>query len=99
MWKSGDSKLHITVDESELVDRSEDEAESFRQTAFDYFDQVFGNHDGVEVLDNVQSSIIGGKTAAGYCATQMVALAKNAPDSAIFHEAFHKIMELVLPES
>lgn len=97
-WKDG-SGLAITVDQSELADRSDDETEQFRQTAFDYFDQVFGSHQDVEVLDNVQSSIIGGKVAAGYCAAQMVALAKNAPDSAIFHEAFHKVMELVLPES
>ena len=97
MWGSG--KLNIEVDESELVERSDDDVQQFRQTAFDYFDSVFGNHNGVEVLDNVQSSIVGGRVAAGYCATQMVALAKNAPESAIFHEAFHKIMELVLPES
>lgn len=91
--------LNMTVDSSELVERTDEEVSEFRKTVEEYFDQVFGNHDDVTVEGHIQSSLIPGRVAAGVCADSYAQMATNAPESVMFHEAFHKVLELVLPAS
>lgn len=95
--KMAASFLNMDVEVSELVNRTDEQVSEFKKTAEEYFDTVFGSHDDLSIVSNIQSSNVGSRVAAGACAAQYVKLATNAPESAIFHEAFHKIIELVLP--
>ena len=95
--KMAASFLNMDVEASELVNRTDEQVSEFKKTAEEYFDTVFGFHDDLSIVSNIQSSNVGSRVAAGVCAAQYVKLATNAPESAIFHEAFHKIIELVLP--
>ena len=95
--KMAASFLNMDVEASELVNRTDEQVSQFKKTAEEYFDTVFGSHDDLSIVSNIQSSNVGSRVAAGACAAQYVKLATNAPESAIFHEAFHKIIELVLP--
>ena len=95
--KMAASFLNMDVEASELVNRTDEQVSEFKKTAEEYFDTVFGSHDDLSIVSNIQSSNVGSRVAAGACAAQYVKLATNAPESAIFHEAFHKIIELVLP--
>ena len=95
--KMAASFLNMDVEASELVNRTDEQVSEFKKTAEKYFDTVFGSHDDLSIVSNIQSSNVGSRVAAGACAVQYVKLATNAPESAIFHEAFHKIIELVLP--
>ena len=95
--KMAASFLNMDVETSELVNRTDEQVSEFKKTAEEYFDTVFGSHDDLSIVSNIQSSNVGSRVAAGVCAAQYVKLATNAPESAIFHEAFHKIIELVLP--
>lgn len=95
--KMAASFLDMDVEASELVERTDEEVSEFKKTAEEYFDTVFGSHDDLSIVSSIQSANAGSRVAAGVCAAQYVKLATNAPESAIFHEAFHKIIELVLP--
>lgn len=95
--KMAASFLDMDVEASELVERTDEEVSEFKKTAEKYFDTVFGSHDDLSIVSSIQSANAGSRVAAGVCAAQYVKLATNAPESAIFHEAFHKIIELVLP--
>ena len=95
--KMAASFLNMDVEASELVERTDEQVSEFKKTAEEYFDTVFGSHDDLSIVSNIQSSNVGSRVAAGACAAQYVKLATNAPESTIFHEAFHKIIELVLP--
>lgn len=95
--KMAASFLDMDVEASKLVERTDEEISEFKKTAEEYFDTVFGSHDDLSIVSSIQSANAGSRVAAGVCAAQYVKLATNAPESAIFHEAFHKIIELVLP--
>ena len=77
-------------------------SEEFRQKIVEYFDKVFGNHDAVYFADEHQKFLgqIGdNQYVLGLCCDQMIKLSQYAPRSVAYHEAFHKIMELVLPDN
>lgn len=77
-------------------------SEEFRQKIIEYFDKVFGNHDAVYFADEHQKFLgqIGdNQYVLGLCCDQMIKLSQYAPRSVAYHEAFHKIMELVLPDN
>lgn len=77
-------------------------SEEFRQKIVEYFDKVFGNHDAVYFVDEHQKFLgqIGdNQYVLGLCCDQMIKLSQYAPRSVAYHEAFHKIMELVLPDN
>lgn len=77
-------------------------SEEFRQKIVEYFDKVFGNHDTVYFADEHQKFLgqIGdNQYVLGLCCDQMIKLSQYAPRSVAYHEAFHKIMELVLPDN
>ena len=71
----------------------------FIQSVYDYFDKVFGNHDFVQFVQNKYLEELGNdRYAIGLCCDQMIKLSTYAPRSVAYHEAFHRIMELVLPD-
>ena len=77
-------------------------SEEFRQKINEYFDKVFGNHDTVYFADEHQKFLgqVGdNQYVLGLCCDQMIKLSQYAPRSVAYHEAFHKIMELVLPDN
>lgn len=100
-WKklSRGPSLHMDVLDQETVSRTKEEAEQFKTDAEKYFDLVFGSHDDLKVEGNLYPGLIPGTVATAYITTQYIYLATCAPESAKFHEAFHKLMELVLPNS
>lgn len=71
----------------------------FIQSVYDYFDKVFGSHDFVQFVQNKYLEELGNdRYAIGLCCDQMIKLSTYAPRSVAYHEAFHRIMELVLPD-
>jgi hypothetical protein len=99
--KKNKGSLFMTVGENELVDRSEDETKAFEDFATSYFDKVFGNHDDVHIVEDITKNLHGlptSGTAVGVTLDQLVKIATNAPETTVWHEAFHKLMELILTE-
>ena len=94
--------LHMQVREEDLVERSGGEIESFRQKAIKFFDSVFGSHEDLD-LNSVDGKYIELKShtpnVVGLCADNIIKLSMYAPESAIYHEAFHKLVELMIPDS
>ena len=71
----------------------------FIQSVYDYFDKVFGSHDFVQFVQNKYLEELGNdRYAIGLCCDQMIKLSTYAPRSVAYHEAFHRIMELILPD-
>lgn len=71
----------------------------FIQSVYDYFDKVFGSHDFVQFVQNKYLEELGNdRYAIGLCCDQMIKLSTYAPRSVAYHEAFHRIMELMLPD-
>lgn len=92
----------MTVDESELVNRSDAESQEFRKAAEDYFDRVLGQNAGKLRFAPKQQRYLfrvsGTNVAAGLASEAFTDLSLSAPYEAIQHEAFHRVMELLLPE-
>lgn len=82
------------------VNRDSKSAYSFMQDVADYMTQVFGDS---AFLRFVNADDVCFKTASkndrvvGICSSDMITIAKEAPQSVKYHEAFHRIMELILP--
>lgn len=84
------------------VNRDSKSAYSFMQDVADYMIQVFGDS---AFLRFVNADDVCFKTASkngrvvGMCSSDMITIAKEAPQSVKYHEAFHRIMELILPSN
>lgn len=82
--------------------RDSKSAYSFMQDVADYMTQVFGD---TAFLRFVNADNVCFKTASkngrvvGMCSSDMITIAKEAPQSVKYHEAFHRIMELILPQN
>ena len=86
--------------EGKVVNRTKEEVSEYEKLAKQYFKQVFGDDAGVMVS---RENTIFLRTATetlsvlGYCTSKLAVLSQHAPEEAIWHEAFHRLMELVLP--
>ena len=89
-----DTGLHMLVNENELVTRTREEKQAFMTAAKNYFEKVLGISDFNGFVDQIDK--IGTKTAVGVTTSSALKLTLNAPRTAIYHEAFHKILELTL---
>lgn len=86
--------------EEKLVRRTDLEKLAFEEKATSFFDRVFGSHDDLKIIEEVKavSPIPTGAVAVGRTTALVVEIAKNAPESTIYHEAFHKLIELLFTE-
>jgi len=92
----------MTVNEEDIdKNRGVEEQETFEKIVREYFKTVFGTDEGLSFEDAKRYYIVEAsknQRIIGLCTSEMVNLSKYAPYSAMYHEAFHKILELVLPE-
>lgn len=93
------SGLTMQVPEDQLVKRTEDsEVATFTENVEAYFKQVFGE-DQAQFWKVLEDDIIA-KLPTGYvvglCTTDFMKLSRFAPEDAAWHEAFHRVMELLL---
>jgi hypothetical protein len=93
--------LRKVVDESELdMNRSTEQQESFMQDVMDYFDQVLGINGRVDFSPTDKKFLMEltkNDRIAGICTAESIKLSRYVPMSVAWHEAFHKIFELVIP--
>ena len=96
------SGLKMVVQEDELVPRTKEaEISTFNQNVEAYFNQVFGK-DKVGLWKVLNEGIIG-RLPTGYivglCTADLMSLSRYAPEDAAWHEAFHRVLELLLTEN
>lgn len=95
---SGATKI---VDYKEIdANRGVEEQESFMNEVITYFDSVLGENGKVEFAPTDKKflgSISRNERIAGICTAEMIKLSRYVPMSVAWHEAFHKIFELVIP--
>jgi hypothetical protein len=93
--------LAMTVEEEDIdANRSTEEQEDFVNAVRNYFKTVFGTDRDVLFEDTVNKYIkkaSKNQRVIGLTTSEMVKLSRYAPYSAMYHEAFHKLLELVLP--
>ena len=89
------------LDESEIdVNRGVEQQESFIQDVLDYFDSVLGINGRVDFSPTdkkVLMELTKNERVAGICTAESIKLTRYVPMSVAWHEAFHKIFELVIP--
>ena len=95
--------LAMTVDENDVVQRSAEEYTGFQKYANDWFNKVLGENKGKIVFTDKEKEyltrISGTQVAIARATTDFIELTKYSPDEAALHEAFHRIMELLLPDN
>lgn len=70
-----------------------------QQSVADYFDKIFGSHDFVKVMQkDYLIKLAENQYVLGLCCSDIIKLSQTAPNSVMYHEAFHRIMELLLPD-
>lgn len=93
--------LNKILEESEIdVNRGTEEQEGFVNDVISYFDSVLGDNGKVEfgATDKLfLDAVAGNERIGGICTTEMIKLSRYVPMSVAWHEAFHKIFELVIP--
>jgi len=92
----------MTVKEEDVdVNRGSEEQEDFVNAVREYFKTVFGTDADIE-FENAKKYYIKqasrNQRVIGLTTSEMVKLSRYAPYSAMYHEAFHKLLELVLPD-
>jgi hypothetical protein len=91
----------MAVSADELNIRVDDEEQqSFSNAVDKYFKTVFGE-DQVGLWEVLQKGVIQRLPtgyAVGECTTDLMTLSMYAPESAAWHEAFHRVTELLLTE-
>lgn len=91
-------KLFMTVPMEELeTDRTQAEKDAFTEFAKAYFKQVLGIDEYKSVEDAILKKMPNGMAAIGATTSTLIALSTYAPYTAVYHEAFHKVMELLMP--
>lgn len=96
------NSLKMTINKEDVVYRSEKEQKEFIEEIRDFFKYVFGTSDDVEfvlqkTLEDTLGIISEDEAIAGECTSQLIRISTYAPKSVMYHEAFHKIIELILP--
>jgi hypothetical protein len=93
--------LTMTAEEDVDVNRGSEEQEDFVHAVREYFKNVFGTDADLLFEDTVNgyiSTASRNQRVIGLTTAEMVKLSKYAPYSVMYHEAFHKLLELVLPD-
>ena len=91
-------KLFMTVPVEELeTNRTQAEKDAFTEFAKAYFKQVLGIDEYQSVEDAILKKMPNGMAAIGATTSTLIALSTYAPYTAVYHEAFHKVMELLMP--
>lgn len=93
------SGLKNTISEDELQSRNDQELREFGDMAASYFDKVLGENGIFEVVNQIEpvaAEMTKNQRIAGLCQSNIITLLSSAPESTIFHEAFHKVMELLM---
>ena len=89
------------LDASEIdMNRGVEQQESFMQDVIDYFDSVLGINGRVDFSptdEKVLMELTKNERVAGICTAESIKLTRYVPMSVAWHEAFHKIFELVIP--
>lgn len=81
------------------VERTSDEVNQFIASCNEYVEKVFGKGVtfGFDFIDNTYSRAANqSESILGLCTAATLELSKNAPETAPFHEAFHRVLELLL---
>lgn len=91
--------LTMTDEQGTEVLRTEEDFIPFKAKVEAYFQKVLGNHGAVDFGkdDGVFLKQFHNKNVLAACGTQLIKMSKYAPEDAMFHEAFHKILELIVP--
>lgn len=93
------SKLQMTVNESEIdMNRGSEEQEAFVNNAIAYFNKVLGTSAGALSFSDKKflKAVSKNGRVIGICTSEGIKLSKYAPESVAWHEAFHRIFELVI---
>lgn len=93
----------VLPEDQDVTLRSTEESRQFVNNVVSWFNKVIGNS-GFELQfedadKHFLSKVSKNARVLGICTDSMIKLSMYAPDSVIFHEAFHKIMELVLDDA
>lgn len=101
MLESDIEGLFMTVKEKDVTPRDTIEEQAFRNKVLQFFTKLFGNEAGEVYFDDAEcgylSRISQDAVSVGVATSEFVKFAKSADDKVIYHEAFHKLLELVLP--
>jgi hypothetical protein len=82
------------------MNRGVEQQESFMQDVTDYFDSVLGINGRVDfgkTDEKFFGEVSKNERIAGICTAEAIKLSRYVPLSVAWHEAFHKIFELVIP--
>lgn len=97
----GDGNGLLTKQQKESV--GDGWSQSTRDDVLNFFDEVLGDlakHGStLNLEDDTCLGQIGNEYIMGVCHALSIDLSTHAPKSAAYHEAFHKIFELLVPES
>lgn len=98
--QGGFTGLNMTVNDNEIDrNRTQEEKEDFKNAVIDYFTKVFGNNFTVELIDKYfLKEMCANQRVIGVCTSEIVKLSTYSPYSAIWHEAFHKVLELTISD-
>lgn len=96
--------LNMTINKEDIVNRSSKEQAEFINEIREFFDYTFGTSDDIKfeferTLGDNLSFIGEDEVIAGECTSQLIRISTYAPKSVMYHEAFHKIIELILPNA
>ena len=95
------AKLRKVLNAYEMdYNRSSEEQESFVQAVQEYFDSILGENGKVKFTDKDIEGFIQiskNERIAGVCSSSIIEMSKYAPFSVAWHEAFHKVFELMIP--
>ena len=97
---SDDGGLFAAVNKEALVYRSKSEILGFEDEVNAYFDEVLsqGKDRFKVMLDDFIKVLPDGKVVIGQCTADAIRMCSTAPIDVAWHEAFHKITELLLSE-
>lgn len=90
--------LFMTGTEEDIVTRTEEETDEFKKAVKQYFKKVLGENSKVKFDELTDGFLPDSPNALGYCAVEFIKLSRFAPYESMYHEAFHKILELMLPD-
>lgn len=92
--------LFMTEEDGSYILRTESEYISFKDKAEAYLNKVLGKNGEVKFgkSDEVFLGAFHDRNVLAVCGTQFILMSRNSPEEAIFHEAFHKVLELLVPK-
>lgn len=94
--------LNEIISPDQFVNRTDVEIEDYKRRASEVVRQMLGDGSVEELQFKNQAEIqaeTGNPNIAGVCHTSYIALGTYAPESTVYHEAFHKILELTMPST